>query len=177
MNLSEKQIVLVLRGGIEMWIAKRGSSAYMQAPCGYFLAVMKNFSDAIVVGGDGSPCQSLVVNAGGRWIPWDPIEGTRYMIWARNAIFARTSRSHAIIALAPFLRRFWLFDIESEIADNPVWWRGFKPYEFAEGYDCVASQEYRQMATPWVPTAEQVTLVLDWNCTFRRMRPPGERME
>jgi hypothetical protein len=173
LNLNENQVVLVLRGGAEMWTTQRASGPYSQAPCGYFLDVMRNFSEAIVVGGDGSPCRELALNAGGRWVPWDQIEGTRYMLWAKNVIFARTSRSHGMIALAPFLRRFWMFDIESEMEANPTWWRGFKPYEFGEGYDCVASRQYRSALTPWIPTEKQKEIVRYGKCTFKRMHPPG----
>jgi hypothetical protein len=174
LNLTDRQIVLVLRGGSEMWTDPHHSGVYSQAPCAFFLEVMRNFSEAIVVGGDGSPCREPAVAAGAQSVQWDPIEGTRYMIWAKNVMFARTSRSHAVIALAPFLSRFWLFDTESEMKVNPRWWRGFKPYEFAEGYDCKASNQYITALTPWVPTPEQIDIVRHGNCTFERVVPPNE---
>jgi hypothetical protein len=170
LNLSEHELVIVLRGGIEMWIAKGRSLCYMQAPCRFFLDIMTNFSSTLVIGGDGSPCMNMTIEAGGRWIPWNETEGTRYMLYARNVAFSRTSRSHAMIALAPFWRRFWLFDVESE-RKKEWWWRGFKPYEFGEGYDCVASSEYRRIGSPWVPTEEQIQQVRNGSCEFRRIDP------
>jgi hypothetical protein len=168
--LGEHELVIVLRGGREMWVRNREPMHYMQAPCKFFLDVMLNFSSTLVIGGDGSPCKDMAIKAGGQWIPWHPIEGTRYMLYARNIAFARTSRSHAAIALAPFRRRFWLFDVESE-KRKEWWWRGFKPYEFGEGYDCVASSEYRRIGSPWIPTEEQIQLVRNGGCEFRRIDP------
>jgi hypothetical protein len=171
MAFSERELVIVLRGGTGMWGPGKFCPAYMQAPCQFFLDIMKNSSQTWVFGGDGSPCKDIAVEAGGRWIPWDPIEGTRYMLYARNVAWARTSRSHAVIALTPVFQRFWMFDIETE-KHEPFWWRGFKPYEFGEGYDCVASSEYRRIGSPWIPTEQQIQQVRNGSCEFKAIRPP-----
>jgi hypothetical protein len=166
MNFSEYDLVIVLRGGQHMWEPMKACLNYMQAPCHYFLDIMQNFSTTFVIGGDGSPCRKIIVQAGARSIPWDPVEGTRYMLYARNVAFARTSRAHAVIALSPIRQRFWLFDLESEKAREGYWWRGFRPHEFGEGYNCVASAEYRRQGLPWIPTPEQKQLLLNGTCRF-----------
>jgi hypothetical protein len=170
LNVSEQELVIVLRGGPVVWAPIGYSMSYMQPPCKLFLDLMKNFSSTLVIGGDGSPCVNMTINAGARWMPWNETEGTRYMMYARNVAFSRTSRAHAVIALAPFLRRFWMFDIESEKRE-PWWWRGFKPYEFAEGYDCAVSPEHRRIGLPWIPTEPQMQLVRNGTCEIRAINP------
>jgi hypothetical protein len=168
--LGEHELVLVLRGGVEMWTPGRLCKGYMQAPCQYFLDIMKNFSKTIVVGGDSYPCKDLVVKAGAREVSWNEFEATRYMLYARNVAFSRTSRAHATIALSPFWRRFWLFDTESEKQAQKWWWRGFKPWEYGDVQDCVASEEYRMIGNPWIPNATQKQLVMNGTCEFKVLR-------
>jgi hypothetical protein len=170
LTVDEKTLVIVLRGGSSVWSDMGGHPGYMQAPCRFFLDIMKNFSSTIVIGGDGSPCRDLTIQAGGKGIPWHPVEGTRYMFSAQNVAFTRTSRAHAVIALSPVLKRFWLFDVENEKTTMPEWWCGFKPAEFAEGYNCMPSEQYRKALMPWFPTTEQLRLIVEANCTFGPIR-------
>jgi hypothetical protein len=63
---------------------------------------------------DRSPWLDIARTAGGDWIPWDEVTGTRHMLYARNIVFSRSSRGLATIAFALFRTRFWMFDAEAE---------------------------------------------------------------
>jgi hypothetical protein len=171
LSVDENTLIIVLRGGWAVWRPDGNSRMYMQAPCQYFLSLMRNHSRTIVIGGEGSPCVRLTIRAGGQWMPWDQVDGTRHMLYARYVAFTRTSRAHAIIALSPALKRFWMFDVENEKTILPVWWRGFKPNEFADGYDCVPSEQYRKALIPWFPTKEQLRIMVEGNCMFKPISP------
>jgi hypothetical protein len=169
LNLDPELLVIVLRGGIDMWIWKDWSRTYTQPPCNFFLNVMKNFSKTLVVGGDHSACLDKIIKAGATSIPWNDIQATRYMLYARNVVWSRTSRAHGGIALAAYPQRFWMFDTEWDKQQNAIWWIGFQPEEFGEAHECVPSETYREELTPWLASEKQIQLIMEGNCPFRKI--------
>jgi hypothetical protein len=171
LDLDPELLVIMLRGGAAMWTLQHSAENYTQPPCDFYLNVLQNFSKVVVVGGDHSPCLTKIIKAGAIPIPWNDVHAARYMYYARNVVWGKTSRAHGGIALAAYPQRVWMFDTEWDKLQNPLWWRGFRPEEFGEIYECVPSDEYRKALTPWLATEEQIQIVIEGNCTFRKIVP------
>jgi hypothetical protein len=160
-------LYLYFRGGREQWDQKHGVHPnYGQPPCSFYLDAMRNFTKVRALGGDLHPCRPVVIRAGATWKPFDDRRDMARMVYSRHIVLARSSRSHAVLALSPWPKQFWVFDLPAEWGIEPVWWRGFSPLMFGHGLHCVPSDAYRTAIQPWRATPQQVQLVLNGICNW-----------
>jgi hypothetical protein len=169
-NPDPNTLYMYARGGPRVW--EYGGDihpSYGQPPCDYYLQVMRNFSKSVVIGDKMNPCVNITIAAGAAWEPFDDTGNLALMIQAKRIVLARSSRSHAILALSPIWKQFWMFDVEQTRWAEGSWWRGFTPLEFGDGQNCVANERYREAIGDWHALRYQVEFVLNSTCTFQPM--------
>jgi hypothetical protein len=160
-------LLLYLRGGQEVWNQSHGvNQNYAQPPCSFYLDAMRNFTKVQAIGGDLHPCRDVVIRAGASWQPYNDMLDMSRMVYARHIALARSSRSHAVLALSPFPKNFWVFDQLTELELERPWWRGYSPLMFGQGMNCRPSDHFRKVVFPWLASPIQVEFVLHGNCSW-----------
>jgi hypothetical protein len=161
-----EMIFLYLRGG-DIWNNKFiVHRKYAQPPCRFYLDPMHNFTKAYVIGGTFNPCTDLLIKAGPQSEPYRGTWAMSRMVYSRHIVLAASSRSHAVLALSPFPKRFWVFDQQTEWTRLPMWWRGYSPLQFGEGLNCVPSDQFRAAVFIWRASFGQIQFILNSSCRW-----------
>jgi hypothetical protein len=71
---------------------------------------MLKFSKIQMIGDTTNPYADFLGRKGAKSESYNDISDMSGMIHAHHVVFARSSRSHAVLALSPFLKHFWVFD-------------------------------------------------------------------
>jgi hypothetical protein len=72
-----------------------------------------------MIGGTSNPCVDFLLKKGAETEPYNDTIGMSRMVHAHNIVLARSSRSHAVLALSPFPKHFWVFDQQTEWTHDP----------------------------------------------------------
>jgi hypothetical protein len=160
-------LFLYLRGGHDIWNATAGVHRnYAQPPCSFYLDPMRNFTTVRALGGTLHPCLEVVMKAGAQWEPFNDTLDMARMIYAHHIALARSSRSHAVLALSPFPKQFWVYDQPAEWVIGQPWWFGYSPLQFGHGIHCMPSKRYREVTWLWRASDVQVEFVLNSSCEW-----------
>jgi hypothetical protein len=163
-------LYLYMRGGDSTWGYPIGAHVnYAQPPCDFYLQVMRNFSRSKVLGDFTHPCTSVLIGAGAELERYNERRNVALMVNAKYIALAMSSRSHAVLALSPVWKRFWMFDEDWEAAREPAWWRGYTPLEFGDGWDCIATMEFRTNLNRWDASPSQVEWIRNSSCRFDKV--------
>jgi hypothetical protein len=165
-TVDPEALYLYMRGGPTGWGTDVHRS-YGQPPCNYYLQVMPKFKKVRVIGDFMNPCVNISIQAGAIWEEYDDRRNFALMIQAKYIVLATSSRSHAVMALSPVWKRFWIFDQAFERQREYTWWKGYTPLEFGDGENCVASENFRQNTVSWFASKEQINFILNSTCEFR----------
>jgi hypothetical protein len=159
-------LFMYLRGG-DIWNNKRiVSTTHSQPPCQFYSDPMRNFTKARVVGGTFHSCTPLLIRLGAEQESYNDTLAMSQMVYSHHIVLARSSRSHAVLALSPFPKHFWAFDQQMEWTREPIWWRGYSPLQFGHGLNCVPSEEFRTASFPWRASPVQIEFMLNSSCTW-----------
>jgi hypothetical protein len=159
-------LFIYLRGG-DIWNTKRLVNAnYGQPPCKFYWDPMLQFNKVQMIGGTSNPCVDFLLDKGVETEPYNDIIAMSRMVHARHIVLARSSRSHAILALSPFPKHFWVFDQEMEWMHEPSWWCGYSPLQFGYGLNCRPSEQFRAALFPWRASPVQVQFIMNSSCAW-----------
>jgi hypothetical protein len=165
-KIESNVVSIYLRGG-NIWNPRIIVNVnYAQPPGKFYSDPMHNFTKARIIGGTFHPCASLLVPNGADSEPYNDTLAMSQMIYSHHIVLSRSSRSHAVLALSPFPKSFWVFDQQAEWIREPIWWRGYSPLQFGHGLNCVPSERFRAALFPWRASQVQIEFILNSTCKW-----------
>jgi hypothetical protein len=165
-TIDQDMLFLYLRGGRDIWNFTAPNRNYAQPPCSFYFDSMRNFTKMRVIGDKFHPCTDPLIRAGADWELYNDTLDMSRMVFSRHIALGRSSRSHAVLALSPFPKQFWVFDQRTEWTLEPLWWRGYSPLQFGYGLNCVPSEHFRRGVFPWRASSVQIQLILHSKCNW-----------
>jgi hypothetical protein len=158
-------LYLYMRGGATIWKSSLSLNRnYAQPPCRFYTDAMRGFKVVLVIGDKWNPCIEVAIRAGAYWHPYKDRNDMGRMVYSHAIALAHSSRSHAILALSPFKKRFWLYDQAKSRRQEPFWWHGFVPTDFGNGTNCVPSDEVKDAFLIWNASKSQKALIKTASC-------------
>jgi hypothetical protein len=151
--LRSHSLVVHLRGGDIMSHPHR---SYGQPPCQYYMDVIRQYRDTILLTDGGNPCELVVRAAGALRPPADVIDNFACMVYAHHLVLSWSTFGHAAMYVSPLRKRFWTF-------------RNRQFGIFGSYQNCVPTANYMEIVTNWTASANQKHLMQTGSCRFEKI--------
>jgi hypothetical protein len=165
-SIDQDMLFVYLRGGSYIWTLATPHKTYAQQPCRFYVDPMRNFTKVQVIGDVFHPCTDALIKIGAYWEPYNDRLDMSRMVFARHIVLGRSTRSHAMLALSPYPKQFWVVDQQIEWTLEPLRWRGYSPLQFGYGLNCVPSEGFRRGVFPWRASSTQIQPILTSECIW-----------